>query len=79
MEMAEFKAAMTAATGSEKALRDALLATGVPERDLRQLRSRVLVDGRSVVVVGTWTTDVVEKVAAALEMAAAVLQIPENT
>lgn len=79
MEMDDFKAATAAATAAENALRDGLTAVGIPERDLRQLRSRVLVDGKSVVMAGSWPTDTAEKVAAALEIAAAVMRIPEST
>jgi hypothetical protein len=79
MKMDDFKAATAAAEAAENALRDGLLAVGVPEKTLDQLRSRVLANGRSVVMVGSWPTEVAEKVAAALEMSAAVMRIPEDT
>lgn len=72
MEMEKFKSAMAAAQSAEESLRDGLRALGVPDRDLRQLRSRVLVDGRPVVIVGVWPTDTTERVAAALQLGAAI-------
>lgn len=66
MDMEQFKSATAAAASAERSLQEGLRALGIPERDLRQLRSRVLVDGRPVVILGAWPTDTTEKVAAAL-------------
>lgn len=74
MDMETFKSSMAAAANAEKSLREALYVLGVPERDLHQMRSRVLVNGRPIVVIGTWPTDVAEKVATALKLGAAQMQ-----
>ncbi|MFJ9816560.1 hypothetical protein ACIRU3_15045 [Streptomyces sp. NPDC101151] len=64
--MEVYKSSKKAATDAHEALRQALLAIGIPSRDLGWLAPRVAPDGRPMVAVGTWNADVVQKVAAHL-------------
>ncbi|GHD98868.1 hypothetical protein [Streptomyces alanosinicus] len=61
-----YKSSKTAAVDAHEALRAALLAIGIPKRDLGWLAPRVAPDGRPMVAMGTWNADVVQKVAAHL-------------
>ncbi|MQY33126.1 hypothetical protein SRB17_10860 [Streptomyces sp. RB17] len=62
--MEVYKSSRKAASDAHEALRQALLAIGVPNRDLIRLVPRVAPDGRPMVAMGTWNADVVQKVAA---------------
>ncbi|MFF8988801.1 hypothetical protein ACF09H_02285 [Streptomyces sp. NPDC014983] len=61
-----YKSSRKAAADAHEVLRQALLAIGVPNRDLVRLAPRVAPDGRPMVAMGTWNADVVQKVAAHL-------------
>ncbi|WP_405671837.1 hypothetical protein [Streptomyces sp. NBC_01530] len=61
-----YKSSKKAAADAHEALFHALLAIGVPRRDLGWLVPRVAPDGRPMVAMGTWNADVVQKVAALL-------------
>ncbi|MFE7275476.1 hypothetical protein [Streptomyces sp. NPDC057623] len=64
--MEVYKSSKRAAADAHEVLVRALLAVGVPRRDLRWLAPRVAPDGRPMVAMGTWNADVVQKVAAHL-------------
>ncbi|KUL20690.1 hypothetical protein ADL12_48380 [Streptomyces regalis] len=64
--MEVFRSSKKAAADAHEALFQALLAIGVPRRDLGWLAPRVAPDGRPMVAMGTWNADVVQKVAAHL-------------
>ncbi|KOV69690.1 hypothetical protein ADK64_04165 [Streptomyces sp. MMG1121] len=61
-----YKSSKRAAADAHEVLRQALLAIGIPARDLGWLAPRVAPDGRPMVAMGTWNADVVQKVAAHL-------------
>jgi uncharacterized membrane protein YfbV (UPF0208 family) len=61
-----YKSSKKAAADAHEALFQALLAIGIPRRDLGWLAPRVAPDGRPMVAMGTWNADVVQKVAAHL-------------
>jgi hypothetical protein len=61
-----YRSSKQAAADAHEALRQALLAIGIPARDLGWLAPRVAPDGRPMVAMGTWNADVVQKVAAHL-------------
>ncbi|MBP2050576.1 uncharacterized membrane protein YfbV (UPF0208 family) [Streptomyces griseochromogenes] len=58
-----YKSSKKAAAEAHEALFQALLAIGIPRRDLGWLAPRVAPDGRPMVAMGTWNADVVQKVA----------------
>jgi uncharacterized membrane protein YfbV (UPF0208 family) len=64
--MEVYKSSKKAASDAHEALFQALLAIGIPRRDLGWLAPRVAPDGRPMVAMGTWNADVVQKVAAHL-------------
>ncbi|MEU8693015.1 hypothetical protein [Streptomyces sp. NPDC048665] len=64
--MEAYKSSRKAAADAHEALRQALLAIGIPNRDLVRLAPRVAPNGRPMVAMGTWNADVVQKVAAHL-------------
>ncbi len=64
--MEVYKSSKKAAAEAHKALVQALLAIGIPRRDLGWLAPRVAPDGRPMVAMGTWNADVVQTVAAHL-------------
>ncbi len=64
--MEVYKSSRKAASDAHEALVRALLAIGVPRRDLVRLAPRVAPDGRPMVAMGTWNADVVQRVAAHL-------------
>ncbi|MER5542461.1 hypothetical protein ABT072_08380 [Streptomyces sp. NPDC002589] len=64
--MEHYKNSKKAAADAQEALTAALLALGIPKRDLRLLAPRVAPNGRPMVAMGTWNADVVQKVAAHL-------------
>ena len=74
MEMDVFKSSSAQAKSAAEAIRDALRAVGVPNRDLREVRPQVLAHGRPVVNLGAWRLDAIEKVAAALQLGAAMME-----
>ncbi|MFJ7901501.1 hypothetical protein ACIQ6V_13545 [Streptomyces sp. NPDC096198] len=61
-----YRSSKRAAADAHEALFQALLAIGIPRRDLGWLAPRVAPDGRPMVAMGTWNADVVQKVAAHL-------------
>ncbi|MET9830725.1 hypothetical protein ABZ078_15715 [Streptomyces sp. NPDC006385] len=66
MPMEIYRSSKKAAADAHEALFQALLAIGIPRRDLVRLAPRVAPDGRPMVAMGTWNADVVQKVAAHL-------------
>ncbi|MDF3144287.1 MULTISPECIES: hypothetical protein [unclassified Streptomyces] len=64
--METYRSSKKAASDAHEALCQALLAIGIPRRDLVRLVPRVAPDGRPMVAMGTWNADVVQKVAAHL-------------
>ncbi|WP_369364723.1 hypothetical protein AB5L52_16355 [Streptomyces sp. CG4] len=64
--MEHYKSSKKAAADAHEKLRQALLAIGIPNRDLGWLAPRVAPDGRPMVAMGTWNADVVQRVAAHL-------------
>jgi uncharacterized membrane protein YfbV (UPF0208 family) len=68
------KSSKRAAADAHEALVQALLAIGIPRRDLGWLAPRVAPDGRPMVAIGTWNADVVQKVAAHLMASPAQVQ-----
>ncbi|MFC9928309.1 hypothetical protein [Streptomyces sp. NPDC127190] len=69
-----YKSSRKAAADAHEVLREALLAIGVPNRDLVRLAPRVAPDGRPMVAMGTWNADVVQRVAARLKASPAHVQ-----
>lgn len=69
-----YRSSKKAASDAHEALRQALLAIGIPNRDLGWLAPRVAPDGRPMVALGTWNADVVQKVAAHLMASPAQVQ-----
>ena len=61
-----YRSSKKAAADAHEVLFQALLAIGIPKRDLGWLAPRVAPDGRPMVALGTWNADVVQKVAAHL-------------
>ncbi|MCF1595405.1 hypothetical protein [Streptomyces muensis] len=64
--MEVYRSSKKAAADAHEALVQALLAIGMPRRDLGWLVPRVAPDGRPMVAMGTWNADVVQRVAAHL-------------
>ncbi|OLZ66024.1 hypothetical protein AV521_30070 [Streptomyces sp. IMTB 2501] len=61
-----YKSSKKAAADAHEMLCQALLAIGIPRRDLGWLAPRVAPDGCPMVAMGTWNADVVQRVAAHL-------------
>ncbi|MEV0635459.1 hypothetical protein AB0I77_10915 [Streptomyces sp. NPDC050619] len=74
-----YRSSKKAAADAHEVLCQALLAIGIPRRDLGWLAPRVAPDGRPMVALGTWNADVVQKVAAHLMASPAHVQtVPDG-
>jgi hypothetical protein len=73
-----YKSSKQAAADAHEALFQALLAIGIPKRDLGWLAPRVAPNGRPMVTLGVWNADVVQKVAAHLRASPAHARTTED-